>query len=80
MENPIPNIIPLSEFIEKLNSSSTAPIGPKAVYHLIRQPDFPAIMIGYRYYVMIDRVEAWMMAQASRKVIQETSEVMADGQ
>ena len=80
MEKELPNLISVSEFTKRLNATSTTPIGPKAVYHLIQQPGFPAIMIGYRYYIMIDRVDAWMMEQASRKTNQTHYEVTADGQ
>ena len=80
MEHSIPNLISVADFVEQLNKNSSTPIGPKAVYHLIQQPGFPAITIGYRYYIMIDRVDAWMMEQASRKTNQTHCEVTADGQ
>ena len=80
MEHSIPNLISVTDFVEQLNKNSSTPIGPKAVYHLIQQPGFPAIMIGYRYYIMIDRVDAWMMEQANRKSTNDPCEVMADGQ
>ena len=80
MEHSIPNLISVADFVEQLNKNSSTPIGPKAVYHLIQQPGFPAIMIGYRYYIMIDRVDAWMMEQASRRITHNHCEVTTDGQ
>ncbi len=80
MVNPLPNLISVTDFIEKLNRASAAPIGPKAVYRLIQQPGFPAIMIGNRFYIMIDRVNDWMLEQANRKTAPEQCEVMPNGQ
>lgn len=67
MEYSIPSLISLKDFIAKLNSASGAPVGIKAAYRLIRKPGFPAIMIGNRFYIMIDRVNDWMPEQANRK-------------
>ncbi len=80
MMNTLPSLISVTDFIEKLNSASGAPIGPKAVYRLIQQPGFPAIMIGSRYYIMIDRVNDWMMEQGNQKTAPEPCEVMSNGQ
>lgn len=80
MQSNMPNLISLKDFITKLNSASGAPIGSKAAYRLIRQPGFPAIMIGNRFYIMIDRVNDWMLEQANRKTAPEPCEVMTNGQ
>ena len=51
-------LISVQEFIERM--SQHVPIGTNKLYALVKEPGFPAIKIGKRYYVMADKVNEWM--------------------
>ena len=54
-------LISIQEFIERM--SQHVPIGGNKLYALVKEPGFPAIRIGKRYYVMADKVNEWMEKQ-----------------
>ena len=68
----LPQLLSVQEFIEKMNSTVTSPIGAATIYRMVNQPGFPAVTIGNRRYVMIDRVRDWMMGQAAKEEAPKT--------
>lgn len=44
--------------------SAKVPIGINKIYGLVKQPGFPSLKIGGKYYVMIDKVNEWMENQS----------------
>lgn len=61
--NKIPNFISIKEFADILNASTSSPIGETAIYQMIKTSGFPALMIGNRYMILIDKVQDWMESQ-----------------
>ena len=59
------NLIPVQEFAEQMKKSIA--IGSNKVYDLVKEPGFPAIKIGSRYYVMTDQVDEWMEKTVSKR-------------
>lgn len=55
-------LISVQEFIEQMCRMTT--IGKNKLYALVKEPGFPSIMIGKRYYVMADKVNEWMEKRA----------------
>ena len=68
----LPQLLSVQEFIETMNSTVTSPIGAATIYRMVNQPGFPAVTIGNRRYVMIDRVRDWMLGQADKQETQKT--------
>ncbi len=52
----IPNLVSIKDFSDILNASTNSPIGETAIYQLVKTPGFPALIIGNRYYILIDKV------------------------
>lgn len=69
--NKIPNLISIKAFADILNASTSGPIGDSAIYQMIKLPGFPALKIGNRFYIMIDRVQSWMEAQFAQETMHE---------
>ena len=59
-------LISVQEFIDRISRS--VPIGNNKLYALVKEPGFPAIKIGKRYYVMADKVNEWMEKRVSEAV------------
>ena len=58
-------LISVQDFIEQISRS--VPIGNGKLYALVKEPGFPAIKIGKRYYVMADKVNEWMESRLNRE-------------
>lgn len=69
--NQIPNLISVKEFTDRMNASAGSPIGETAIYQMIKTPGFPALVIGNRFYIMIDKVGDWMESRFSQKTAEE---------
>ena len=54
--NNIPTLISVKEFINVMNANTNSPIGENAIYKMVKEPGFPVLMVGNRFYVMIDKV------------------------
>ena len=52
----IPNLVSIKDFSDILNASTNSPIGETAIYQLVKTPGLPALIIGNRYYILIDKV------------------------
>ena len=65
MENNIQNFISVQDFAEQM--SKNVPIGISKIYAMVKEPGFPSIKVGGRYYVLIDRVNEWLEEQSRKK-------------
>ena len=65
MENNIQNFISVQDFAEQM--SKNVPIGISKIYAMVKEPGFPSIKVGGRYYVLIDRVNEWLEEQSHKK-------------
>ena len=61
----IENLISVQEFAEQLSKSIA--IGTNKVYALVKEPGFPSVKIGGRYYVLADKVDDWLEQQNYKK-------------
>ena len=73
--NNLPNLVSIKDFSDMLNTSTNSPIGEGAIYQLVKTPGFPALMIGNRYYILIDKVQDWMENQYAKKAALEPRKV-----
>ena len=62
-------LISVQEFIDRISRS--VPIGMNKLYALVKEPGFPAIRIGKRYYVIADKVNEWMEKRAEGHVTEK---------
>lgn len=69
--NQIPNLISVKEFTDRMNASTDSPIGEAAIYQMVKTPGFPALVIGNRFYILIDKVQDWMERQYTQKAALE---------
>ena len=67
----LPHMISIKEFIDIMNANSSMPIGESAIYQLVKTPGFPALVIGSRFFILIDQVESWMNDQFAQKAAPE---------
>lgn len=59
-------LISVQDFIEQMSQS--VPIGDNKLYALVKEPGFPSIKIGKRYYVLADKVNEWLEKQAGDSI------------
>ena len=60
-------LIPVSDFATMLRKSIFGGIGLNKIYALCKQEGFPSIQLGDRYYVIIDKVNDWLIEEAKKK-------------
>ena len=60
----IQNLMSVQDFAEKMNQSIG--IGINKVYTMVKEPGFPSVRLGGRYYVLVDKVNDWMEQQNYR--------------
>ena len=65
MESNIQNFISVQDFAEQM--SKNVPIGISKIYAMVKEPGFPSVKVGGRYYVLIDRVNEWLEEQSRKK-------------
>ena len=70
----IPTLISIKEFINVINANTNSPIGENAIYKMVKEPGFPVLMVGNRFYIMIDKVKDWMENRFSQKTAQDPEE------
>ena len=63
--NNIQNLMSVQDFSEQMTKNVA--IGQNKIYEMVKQPGFPSVKIGGRYYVLIDRVNDWLEAQSQKK-------------
>ena len=60
-----PKMISVSDFAEQL--SKNVAIGINKIYALIKEPGFPSVKLGCRFYVLADKVDEWLEQQSYKK-------------
>lgn len=53
-------------FYDIVNKNGTVIIGLDKIYSLVRLKGFPALKIGGRYYILINKVDEWFNKQADK--------------
>ena len=61
----IRNLISVQEFAKQITQSIS--IGANKIYTMVREPGFPSVKIGGRYYVFADKIDEWLEAQSQKK-------------
>ena len=56
------NLLSVQQFAEQMTESVA--IGKNKIYQLVREPGFPSVKIGNRYYVLADKVNEWLEMKA----------------
>ncbi len=59
----IQDLISVQDFAKQMKAS--VGIGETKVYAMVKEPGFPSVKLGGRYYVLIDKVNDWLEKQAS---------------
>ena len=59
------NLMTVQDFAELMNKSIG--MGTAKVYAMVKEPGFPSVRFGGRYYVLIDRVNEWLEEQSRKK-------------
>ena len=59
------NLISVHDFAEQI--SKNVPFGANKIYAMVKEPGFPSIKIGGRYYVLADKVDEWLEQQNYKK-------------
>lgn len=54
------NYITVKQLYKKLNKEHQGLIGINAVYDLVKRKDFPSIRIGNNFFIIEDKVDAWL--------------------
>lgn len=54
--NSISSLVSVKEFTDIMNASTNSPIGKSAIYQMVKTPGFPALKIGNRFMIMVDKV------------------------
>ena len=65
--NKFPQLMSVQKFIENLSESENSFLGINKLYALIKRDDFPAIKIGGRYYILVDKFSDWLDQQMNSK-------------
>ena len=58
----IQNLMSVQDFAEQMTKNIS--IGTNKVYAMVKEPGFPSVKIGGRYYVLIDKVNEWLEHKA----------------
>ena len=63
--NIVQNLMSVQDFAEQMTKNVA--IGANKIYAMVKEPGFPSVKIGGRYYVLIDRVNDWLDNKAGRR-------------
>ncbi len=61
--NKIQDLMSVQEFAEQMTKNVA--IGANKIYAMVKEPGFPSVKIGGRYYVLVDKVNEWLEKKAS---------------
>ena len=61
----IRNLITVQDFAEQITQNIS--IGANKIYAMVREPGFPSVKIGGRYYVLADKIDEWLEEQSHKK-------------
>jgi len=64
MDN-IQNLVSVQDFAEQM--SRNVPFGTNKIYSMVKEPGFPSVKIGGRYYVLADKINEWLEQQNYKK-------------
>ena len=64
MDN-IQNLVSVRKFAEQM--SKNVAFGVNKIYEMVKEPGFPSVKVGSRYYVLIDKVNEWLEQQNYKK-------------
>ncbi len=59
----IQNLMSVQDFAEQMTKHVA--IGSNKIYSMIKEPGFPSIKLGGRYYVLVDKVNDWLEKRAA---------------
>ena len=57
-------LMSVAEFSKAINDGLKIHISENKIYAMIREPGFPSIKIGGRFYVLADKVDEWLNSKA----------------
>lgn len=60
--NIIPNLMSVQDFADQMTKN--VPIGANKIYRMVKEPGFPSVKLGGRYYVLVDKVNEWLEKKA----------------
>ena len=66
----IQNLMSVQDFAEQMTKN--VPMGANKIYALVKQPGFPSVKIGGRFYVLVDKVNDWLERQTMVKDTEDT--------
>ncbi len=58
----IQDLMSVQEFAEQMTKNVA--IGANKIYALVKEPGFPSVKLGGRYYVLVDKVNEWLEKKA----------------
>ena len=58
-------LMSVSDFAEQM--SKNVAIGTNKIYAMIKEPGFPSVKIGGRFYVLADKLDEWLEQQNYKK-------------
>ena len=61
--NNIQNLMSVQDFAEQMTKNVT--MGVNKIYGMVKEPGFPSVKIGGRYYVLVDKVNDWLNKKAT---------------
>lgn len=60
-------LISPKQFYERINKTLDEPIGINTIYRMVKQPGFPSVKLGGRYYVIENKVKEWLEALTGKR-------------
>ena len=60
-------LISPQQFYERINRDLDEPIGLATIYRLVKEKDFPSVKIGGRFFVIEDKVYAWLQSLTGKR-------------
>ncbi len=63
--NYIQELMSVQDFAEQMTKN--VPIGANKIYRMVKEPGFPSVKLGGRYYVLVDKVNEWLEQQSNKR-------------
>ncbi len=60
-------LISPKQLYNRINHELDEPIGLSTIYKLVKQKDFPSVKIGGRFFVIENKVEAWLQSLSAKR-------------
>lgn len=55
------------QLYDRINRDLDEPMGLTTIYKLVKDKDFPSVKIGGRFYVIENKVEAWLQNLSGKR-------------